>query len=222
VNKKGFTLIEIVLALIIAFIASAYVIKTLFAQDFKEELVKLQDNVQFIIEEGIASPTGYASGGGGDCSTTLNYANLTTNRLFGCLRQGDSWRDLELTTSTPQYITNFDSGFMNSYGGFATDVNLINMGCGIEVMGEDLTAPNGVATNHFYVLVNCSRIAPSQADDQDETDKRRLSQIEDAIEFVFVRKLEYMYVNHNRQANVLGGTGSGSDSDGIIWGEFRH
>lgn len=216
-SKKGFTLIEIILALIIASIASAYVIKTIVAQDFQEELVNFQDNLKVIIEEGIASPNGYVSGGGTPCSpnSVYDYTNLTTTNLHTCLNQGESWGGLLLTTTTPAYLTSSTSGFMNGYGGFGSGA-LANMACGIE------TVQNPFDARGFYVLVDCSRIAPLALSERTEADKRRLAQIEEAIEFLFVRRLDYMFVSSSRTAVLLSGTGSGTNDDGIVWGSFKH
>jgi prepilin-type N-terminal cleavage/methylation domain-containing protein len=216
VNKKAFTLIEIILALIIASIASAYVIKTLLAQDFKEDLVSFQDNLQYIIEEGIASPMGYASSGGTPCSNNYNYAALDTENLFNCLQRGESWQDLTyLDDNGIDYITNTTNGFLNYYGG-NDDGNVSDMGCGIR------TAVSGTSDNQFLILVDCSRIAPKNINDRDEKDNRRLAYVEEAVEFLFARKLEYMFVRTDREVTRLNGTGTGTTNDGIIWGEFRH
>lgn len=212
-NKKGFTLIEIVLALIVASIASVYVIQSLMKQDFKEELVNLQDNVQYLIENGIVSPMGYASGGGGECSTSLDYNGLTTTRLFNCLQIGDGWRDLNLTSNLSPFIV--DRNYMQSYGGFDTTTGLTTMGCGIRVSV-------GANNNDFFVLVDCSRVAPLALSEQDDTDRRRLKQIEEAVEFVFSRKLEHLFVSSRREVTLVTGLGDGNDEDGIVWGHFRY
>jgi prepilin-type N-terminal cleavage/methylation domain-containing protein len=216
VNKKAFTMIEIILALVIASMASVYVIQTMMKQDFQEELIKFQDNLQYVIEEGIASPTGYASGAGSPCSPTLNYANLSTTNLFNCLRVGNSWSDLVLTSPTAFITNGTTSGFMNTYGGHDTATGLQNMGCGIQTIVD----PSD--NNKFNILVDCSRIAPLLVSNQDEDDKRRLAQVEDAIEFVMVRKLAYMYLSRDKELTRVDGTGSGNEQDGIVWGQFSH
>lgn len=86
VSKKGFTLIEVILALIIAAMASVYVIQTIAQNNFNSAIEDTQETIKEVIKDGIADTTnGYANGSGNNCSVNHDFTGLTTARLRDCL-----------------------------------------------------------------------------------------------------------------------------------------
>jgi prepilin-type N-terminal cleavage/methylation domain-containing protein len=83
--KQAFTLIEIIIALTIAAMASMYILKSISQNDFNNDVVKFQAALKNIIDDGILSEVGYASGADGNCSSDYDFTNLTTQRLVDCL-----------------------------------------------------------------------------------------------------------------------------------------
>lgn len=132
-NKKAFTLIEVILALIIASLASVYAIQTISKNRFNESLVDFQDTISSIVKDGIASNIGYASGTGGNCSANLDFTGLTSQRLVNCL----NWNRFNIQADGS--MMGWD--LMQNYGGCRVDVNV-----------------DPANTTRFFVFVDCSTI----------------------------------------------------------------
>jgi prepilin-type N-terminal cleavage/methylation domain-containing protein len=134
-NKKGFTLIEVTLGLMIAAAASMYAIKTMQNNRFNSAIVELQRTVKYIIEAGIISSNGYASGSGGNCSVDLDFKLLDSDRLLQCV----DWKDKRFSLDGDDNI--IGRGLMDNYGACLVDV-----------------AVDSTNNRRFDVFVDCSNV----------------------------------------------------------------
>jgi prepilin-type N-terminal cleavage/methylation domain-containing protein len=200
--NKGFTLIEVILALMIASLASIYVIKSISKNDFNKELLVFQDNLQSLIEDGLISPTGYMIGDEDSSSTAPcadgnDFLGLDSKKLVDCLKIGDNWNDITAFGSgISSYI--ISNNFMRNYGG-----------CKVSTAIDPLDTTN----RSFFVYVDCSSV------DYDDN-VRTLAKIESAIDFLFVRKLEYMFDSVQRDSNAIDSSSGGDANDGKIRAKF--
>ncbi len=83
-NKKSFSLLEVMMALIIATVASVYVIKQQQQSQFNSAVKEMQDSVQLFVEDYIINANGYASDIGKNCSDSFNYSAITGPRVVLC------------------------------------------------------------------------------------------------------------------------------------------
>lgn len=133
-NKRAFTLIEVILALIIASMASAYVIKAISQNNFNSAVEETQETIQTIIRDGIANTSnGYASASGNNCSSNHDFTNLTTARLYSCV---DWTTRFTLTGNT---LTG--NGLMEDYGS-----------CSFETQADPSDAQK------FVVYIDCDTV----------------------------------------------------------------
>jgi prepilin-type N-terminal cleavage/methylation domain-containing protein len=106
-RKKAFTLIEVVLALIVAAMASMYVLKSIWQNEYNSDVKEYQTVLKSIVEDGIISNVGYASGADNNCSPNYDFTNLTTQRLKDCL----DWKQFSVDANG--YLTG--QGLMDNY-----------------------------------------------------------------------------------------------------------
>ena len=216
-NKKAFTLIEVILALLIASFASIYIIKQMGQSSFNKDVRLLQKTIKMIINDGIISKNGYASRLGtqaaagvddlvstGSCSPDFDFNSLTTKRLATCM----DWVEIAYpspgvyATSSKRFKLSstasgvlYGSGLMENYGNcyFETKV----------VTGN---------TRQFDVFLDCSDV---------EYSDRSKEYLEDAIKFVFEKELSNIYIDTDENATSLTGTFLGDDEDGQIRARFE-
>ena len=203
-NKlKSFTMIEVIMALVIASMASMYVIKNKQHANFNEAIINLQDTIQLIVEDGIISDIGYASGTGNNCSPNLDFTDLNDVRLLNCL----GWYDSTQTdiADRPRRFTLAD-----------TDSNQNIIGNGLmENYGNCLVNVAVAAGNarQFDIFVDCSNV---------QFNNKSLAYLEDALRFTFENKLNYVHISTDENAisiddNIL----SGTNVDGQIRARFE-
>ena len=189
------------MALIIASIASMYVLQNRQHANFNEAVIELQKTVEYIITEGIINSEGYPNGRGDNCSENLDFKSLNDERLLNCLEWYDSDNnrqikfDLENKTSNPK--TNIiGNGLMENYGR-----------CFVNV------ADNPTNTRQFDFFVDCSNVSFND---------KSLEYIEDALQFTFVNTLNYILVNTDNDAISIDDTVlSGESDDGQIRARFE-
>jgi len=103
--------------------------------NLNKAIVKLQDKIYYIINDGIINPNGYPSGTGGNCSDNLDFTNLTTTRLADCL----DWNGNFLRIDTGQLVGN---DLMENYGMCTVEVAVVGV----------------VNTTSFDIYVDCSNL----------------------------------------------------------------
>lgn len=193
VNKKyAFTLIEVILALIVASLASMYVINTLSNTKYNKAIKEMQFTIENVVNKGIINTSGYASGAGGFCSSDYDFTSLTTVRLTQCLDWNGTKFDID-TTNTSSPLEGL--GFMRNYGRcqFYSEVDSTN-------------------TRKFNLYIDCSTV---------QYDDKTLERLEEAIQFVFEQRLSDIHVNTLRDADDVSGTTTGEIDDGKIMGKFE-
>lgn len=133
-NKlKSFTLIEVILALVIASMASMYVIKNMQHSNFNKAVIEMQNTIKMMITDGITSPIGYASSSDNNCSPNADFTNLTAERLRNCM-SWDNRFDLAGTALT-------GNGLMENYGNCTFNTQV--------VAGQN---------RQFDVFIDCSNV----------------------------------------------------------------
>ena len=191
IKKKAFTLIEIILALIVASIIASYTIQTIQKNRFFTDIVKMQNKIKYIVNDGIINSLGYPKGTGGDCSSDFAFTNLTTKRLAECLFWDSE--DLQLNSTVPEKLIGID--LMRDYGQ-----------CTIETKVD-------VANSHqFFVYVDCSNL---------EITSKQLSLVENSIKFVFEKDLSAIHIITNDDSNGLNSSSGGNSDDGQIRAQFE-
>ena len=193
VNKKyAFTLIEVILALLIASMASMYVINSMSNSKFNSAIKEMQNTIEDIVNKGIISTSGYASGSGGFCSSDYDFTTLSTLRLTQCLDWNNTRFDIDDSDALAP-LTGI--GFMRNYG--KCQFNAV------------VDATN---TRKFDIYIDCSNVV---------YDSKTLERLEEAIQFVFEQRLNDIHVQTLRDADDLSGTTTGNNTDGKIMGRFE-
>ena len=132
-NKKAFSLIELILVIAFTSIIAMYAFKTIQHNNFLNAVVKLQDTVKFIINDGIIK--GYSQIGGSNCSENYDFKDLNTERFLSCNSYKNGRFKLDITKS---FISG--NGLMENYGS-----------CRI-YMHE------GSSRRKFYLYIDCNNV----------------------------------------------------------------
>lgn len=202
--KKGFTLIELILTLVLMSMISTYAIKEYLNSQLNSAVLELQDTVLMIVNDGIMSHNGYASATGtpvidptndNGCSPTYLFDNLSSTRLHQCLNWTASNR---FQLSSNKIV---GKGLLDEYGGCSVDVQAI-------------ANPSEATTfDRFDIYVDCSNAS---------VETKKIILLEDALNYVFEVSLsdatQIIYRNATNLTTVLANAnaGTGNPNDGKI------
>ena len=199
--KKGFTLIEIIISIIIAAMIGAYVLTGKQKSDFTSAVSNFANNLVSMIESGVIDSTvGYANGSGGDCSSSNDYTDISAGRVKDCVGWKYSIGGTKNTTGTDSYFEG--ANFLRAY---------TNNGEGCKVYFDE----DGSDPQTFYMFVDCSNL------DYDGGSPRYKKYVEDRVDFVLQSKLSTVYQNTKREATAIDNDSGGSADDGMLRIEFK-
>lgn len=227
VNKKAFTLIEILLALVLLSMIAAYIFKQIQHTKYLQSVSETQNQIREIIRDGIISPIGYASATGkrnvpissdcygastfsstdNGCSPNPDFTCLNTFRLVQC-------KEYNYSSSNPRFSlvgSNLAVGSNVTYPKWGrlvpqTDELMRNYGtCTFEVR-------QGSTRIEFEIFIDCSTV---------DFDERAPEFLEDAIKFVFQEDYADISVTIHDGAESMEDTSyTGDKEDGKIKAEF--
>ena len=199
--KKGFTLIEIIISIIIAAVIGAYILSGKQKSDFTSSVSDFASNLVSMIESGVIDSTvGYANGSGGDCSSSNDYTDISAGRVKDCVGWNYSIGGTKNTTGTDSYFKG--ANFLRAYTN--------GQGCKV-YFDEDGSDPQ-----IFYMFVDCSAL------DYDGGSSRYKKYVENRVDFVLRSKLPTIYQDTDRKASSIDDTSSsGSEDDGKIKIKFK-
>jgi prepilin-type N-terminal cleavage/methylation domain-containing protein len=209
VNKKAFTMIEVILALVMISLIVTYIIKQVLHTQYLTAVTSYQNELTEIITEGVIGKLAsdgkvlikaYANGDGdSNCSQNANYDNLTTRRLIDCKNWGTRFDVTAVTaTNTWGILSSTSDELMQHYGG-----------CTVEIKEDTSVSSNDV----FEVFVDCSEV---------DWNERSPILLEDATKFVFEVTLKDILDSIEENSESMNDVvNSGDDEDGLIRGKFK-
>ena len=206
-KRKGFTLMEIIIAIIISIMIGVYTMKTQAKNDFHAEVTKFLGTLNQVVQLGATGPLSYSSDDNGtNCSTTSDFEGITAARLNSCKGWNFEVDGIDTATTELDGVKNYLNGreFLRSH---STTTN----GCHI-YLNEDT-----VTTNHFLLFVDCSSV--SYGGDN----VRYLKYIEERVN-ASIQDLGTVYfvsVYRDSEAIKEKATGGGTDSDGMVEFELK-
>jgi len=192
--KKGFTILEVILALILASVAAFYVIQTMAKNNFYESITNLQKTIKIIIEDGIIGENGYASATDVNCSPNYDFVDLNTSRLFYC----NDWNTSNSFFLVNDRITSISdiNGTRKTAG--SQDLLVQYGGCNLQVSVDLLNVDSNTTLvdnpRRFYVYVDCRNDQNYHTHDVNNTeDLKTRTRIEQAVKFTFENELHNIY-----------------------------
>jgi UDP-galactopyranose mutase len=139
--KKGFTLLDIVMSIIVASLITAFMMKDYSHNQWLTSVNKMNDEIINIVDNGVMnSQSGYINQSGGDCSSDLTYTNISAGRVVECNSWSGAYPYLgtKNTLGTDSYIT-----LMKEYTANA-------VGCRLYI--------DDASTESFYLYLDCSAV----------------------------------------------------------------
>lgn len=220
-NKKAFTLIEIILSLVIISMLAVYVISQLEKSRYNYAVTDTQNTLRELIINGIISAQGYASATGkrtsvanptdptecsnfhtddNGCSPNYDFTCLDTNRLVQC----KSWDQRFVVTGSVTPVVSptwgslspLEDELMRQYGSCSVEVRVVSTN-----------------RNSFDIFVDCSLV---------DFNARSTEHLEDAVKFVFQENFADISVTIEDNAeSMIDTTLLGDSEDGMIRARFE-
>ena len=199
-NKKAFTLIEIILALVISAFIGVYILNQKSYSNFKDSVEAFGKKLTKIISIGVLdNVVGYANGNGAPCGDNKNYFdNIKASKVVECV----GWDD--------KYDTIDNGGSDNyMYGVRLLGAYTNGIGCKIYI---DTTGTN---TTKFNLFVDCSGV-------DYKNDDRYLKYVENRLEYILKLDTQVGDMIESIEHNATGvfNTSGGDEKDGKILFKF--
>ena len=187
---KGFTLIEVLIALIISTLSGIIFYKYKLDQNYNEDIKQMNTKIDSILNSAVMDTTkGYINGEGGDCSNDNTYKDLTAGRAIKCI----GWEDKPYKLDGDED----DASDSNIYALLPTHTKN-GEGCRLYMKDK--------SDDEYYFFVDCSSM------NKDRKKQLFESMIQYNIKSNFSTILEETYPN----AISINNTTGGDETDGKI------
>ena len=199
-NKKAFTMIELIIALVISAMIGAYILVEKQKGDFTESVSKFANTLVSMITSGVIDSTvGYVSS---SCKGNGSYQDISAYNVNDCT----GWSAYNIGGTTPS-----DTGSDNYFEGKNLLGAYTSGGSGCKVYFDEDTTD----TTIFYIFVDCSSL------NYDGGSSRYKKYVEDRVAFVLESSLSTIHQETKSDATDISGATGGSDSDGMVWLKFK-
>jgi prepilin-type N-terminal cleavage/methylation domain-containing protein len=197
--KKGFSLIEVILSIVIMGILAAIAAREYVKHLEDKRLEHFLNNVNTLINYAIIdSQTGYVNGTGGYCSDDYSYKDITACRAVKCA-------DIEKTFILYEKDGNCDTTPDHSYvkNLMMTDTN--GKGCHFYVK------PDSSDSSIFYVFIDCSNL----------NSDRKKQRIEELLRYDMQSNFNVILKEIYSDAISIDNFSGGNDKDGKIAFKYK-
>lgn len=139
--KKGFTLLEIAMSIIVVTLITSYMMKDNSHNQWLTSVNKMNEEIVNIVDNGVMnSNMGYINQTGGDCSNDLTYTDISAGRVVDC----NSWGGAYPYMGTKNLLG------ADSYIPLMKEYTTDAIGCGLYI--DDFTSES------FYLFLDCSSV----------------------------------------------------------------
>jgi hypothetical protein len=192
--KKGFTLLEIIFAIIVS-TGIMYLGMTEWKKnDWLDSVNNFNQDLYNIIDKGVMNNvTGYINSTGGDCSTSTHYTDISAARVVDC----NEW------SSVYPYLGTKNTNGKDSYiSKLLKNYTSNGVGCRLYIDDKDSIS--------FYYYLDCSAL------NYDNGSTRYKKYIEEKILSYSKNKFSTLFQGADRLSTSIDNDTGGTDSDGKI------
>ena len=197
--KKGFTLLEVIVALTVSAVITYFAVSQIREHLFNQRLDTFIKNFNSIINYAIIdTKTGYVNGTGGYCSDDNTYKDMTSCRAINC---ADLNQTFTLTEKDNNCDKTPDDSYINNL--MLTDTN--GKGC------YEYMKPDSDDDTIFYVFVDCSNLDT----------QRKKEKIENLLTYDVNANFNVILKKVYPDATSIDDFTGGDDKDGKIAFKFK-
>ena len=194
--KKGFTLIEVVISLVIASVIMSLSYTYYTQHKWMNSVNRMCQNIFYVLDKGVMDTVkGYINGTGGDCSDDHTYTDLSAARADDCAGFTSiyPYGGTKSTDGNESYMTKFLRNYTPN-------------GDGCKLYLDD----NNNSSDEFYMFLDCSNINYEGGSD------RAKKYIEQKINSYMQINFSTIYQSVDFNATAIDKPTGGNDHDGKL------
>jgi prepilin-type N-terminal cleavage/methylation domain-containing protein len=203
-GRKAFTLVEIIIALVIASVIATYVMQQKNKNAFYDDINDFLNTIEGIINVGITdSVVGYPRGDGDStnaCGDSTDYTSITASRVVNCAGWTSKF-DIEGTNTSFLEL----NGARNYIEGTNLFAQYTDDGAGCKIYIDE----DGSDKTIFIIYIDCSNVNYGQQDRYKKLVEERIASF---IQTKYSLKVDTMV----RDATSLTSTVGGEEDDGKL------